>query len=314
MSLLDKEFDERIQEIVNFNSEPYVIEPLRRLARDVKNAVKTITPSTIRFFVDKYYQFQKNRIAFKNQIRSEEGEPNEVVNWLYQNLVYLEADLKSVLDAYTDADPVGRWAKGIVGIGPVLSAGLLAHIDITKAETVGSIWRYAGLDPTLKWEKGEKRPWNARLKSLCWKIGESFVKVRNNPKDVYGKIYWKRKIYEWEKNIRGDYAGQVKKVGKNTEAYLWYSGSLKPKEEFTGADFATAKTGEHKRLVDKVGEGRGVLMLPPGHIHERAKRKAVKLFLAHWHEVAYENHYGRKPPKPYPIAILGHVHEIKRPE
>ena len=28
------------------------------------------------------------------------------------------------------------------------------------------------------------------------KLGESFVKVSNNPKDFYGKIYQQRKAYE----------------------------------------------------------------------------------------------------------------------
>ena len=31
------------------------------------------------------------------------------------------------------------------------------------------------------------------LKELCWKIGESFVKVKGNPADIYGKIYEERK-------------------------------------------------------------------------------------------------------------------------
>jgi hypothetical protein len=44
---------------------------------------------------------------------------------------------------------------------------LLARIDIVKAPTAGHIWRYAGLDPTVRWNKGEKRPWNAGLKVLC---------------------------------------------------------------------------------------------------------------------------------------------------
>jgi hypothetical protein len=38
-----------------------------------------------------------------------------------------------------------------------------------------------------------KRPYNEKLKVLSWKIGESFVKVRNRPQDVYGKIYVERK-------------------------------------------------------------------------------------------------------------------------
>ncbi|MHB8069867.1 MAG: hypothetical protein ACYDIC_18395, partial [Desulfobaccales bacterium] len=65
-------------------------------------------------------------------------------------------------------------------------------------------------------------------------------------------------------------------IGKNTEAYKYYS----------------------------IGK------LPPGHIHARAKRYAVKIFLSHYHARAYELEFGEKPPAPYPLAIMGHAHYI----
>src|SRR6185436_14373220 len=104
----------------------------------------------------------------------------------------LEKQVMRALAAFSSNHPVGKWAESIVGIGPVLSAGLLAHINVRKCgcqvyrdmkpipihdcpglATAGHIWRYAGYDPTVTWEKGQKRPWNARLKVICWKIGES---------------------------------------------------------------------------------------------------------------------------------------------
>ena len=54
--------------------------------------------------------------------------------------------------------------------------------------------------------------------------------------------------------------------------------------------------------------------LPDGRLHLRAQRYAVKLFLAHWHEVAYRNRYDKAPPLPYPIAHLGHAHVIAAPQ
>ena len=165
-----------------------------------------------------------------------------------------------------------------VGIGPVISAGLLAHIDIEKAPTVGHIWRFAGLDPTVKWEKGKKRPWNAGLKTLCWKAGQSFMKLSGREDCYYGGVYRERKAYEIVRNDRGDnttLAVQlVLKVGKTTEA--------------------------HKHL--STGK------LPPGQIDARARRYAVKLFLSHLHAEWYRRHFHKEPPLPYPIAHLGHTH------
>lgn len=263
------------------------LEPIIKLSKDLKNASKKLSDQEARYLVDTYYQIQEFRKATANQIRSmqETNEPTEVITWLLDNMKSLENQIKNALDTYTKAHPVGQWLQGITGIGPVISAGLLAHIDIEKAPTAGHIWSFAGLDPTKKWEKGQIRPWNAKLKVLCWKAGQSFVKVSNNDKDVYGKIYKERKAYEMEKNDNLEYKAQAehilktKKIGKETEAYKHYS------------------------------EGK----LPPAHIQQRAERYAVKIFLSHLQEFWYEEHYGEKPPKPFAIAILGHAHQIPRP-
>lgn len=258
------------------------LEPIQRLTRDLKEASVVLTDDEARFLVDAYYQMQENRKRSDNQTLSlsKEGEPCAVLSWLAAQSGSLERQVARALDAYSASKPEGQWARSVVGIGPIISAGLLAHIDIEKAPTAGHIWRFAGLDPTDKWNKGEKRPWNAALKTLCWKIGESFVKVSGNPEAVYGQIYLQRKEYEKAKNERGEYSEQAAEVLKSRPTH---------KQKATYAD------------------GK----LPDGHIHARCKRYAVKLFLSHYQEKCYEFRYGTKPPLPYPIAILGHAHKIE---
>ena len=108
------------------------------------------------------------------------------------------------------------------------------------------------------------------------------MKVAGSPKAVYGQIYRERKEYEQARNERGELADQAaavlekKRIGKDTEARKHYEAGK----------------------------------LPPAHIHARAKRYAVKLFLAHYHEVGYVLLHGVKPPLPYPLAVLGHAHKI----
>ncbi|HEY8342509.1 MAG TPA: transposase [Calditerricola sp.] len=262
-------------------------EPLQRLNRDLLDATRLLGRREVRYIVDAYYMIQEHRKAVRNQQRAltVAGEPDHLPRWLGDQLETLEKQIRRAMDAWTDAHTEGRWAKSIMGIGPVLAAGLLAHIDIEKAPTVGHIWRFAGLDPTVRWERGQKRPWNASLKTLCWKIGESFVKVKGHPQDVYGKVYEARRRLEEARNARGEYAEQAarilaeKRIGKDTVAYRYYS------------------------------QGK----LPPAHIHARAKRYAVKLFLAHLHHVMYEVRFGSPPPKPYVIEHLGHAHFIAPP-
>lgn len=265
------------------------LEILQKLNKDIRTAAVMLSDQEARYLVDTYYQMQEYRKRTENQCRrldnTPENEPHETIRFFANNFDMLENQIKSVLQSYVKSKPIGQWLMSITGIGPVISAGLMAHIDIAKVQTAGQIQAYAGLDPTREWKKGEIRPHNAKLKTLCWKIGQSFVKVSNNEKDIYGKIYKIRKEYEQAKNENGDYAEQAKlkldrmKIGKDTEAYKWYS------------------------------QGK----LPPAHIQQRAERYAVKIFLSHLFSVWYEIDRGEKPPKPYAIAILGHAHEIPIP-
>lgn len=251
-----------------------------RLTKDLQASVTTMTADEARFLVDSYYQMQANRIRADGQIRSVKDEPHKVLDWLSENSSYLEKQIQRALGYYAEASPVGRWSLSIKGIGPVIAAGLLAHIDITKAPTVGHIWRFGGQDPTTKWEKKTKRPFNAQLKKICWYIGQSFMKCDRGDDSVYGKIYEQRKISEIERNERFEFKEQAAaklekcKIDKKTDAYKSYS----------------------------IGK------LPPAHIDARARRYAVKQFLSDWHKVAYRERFKCDPPLPYPISHLGHAH------
>lgn len=300
---------------------------LLRLNRDIKLATASLERREARYLVDTYYQMQDYRISTSNQGRSmgKDEEPHLTLDFFQRQMATLERQVRTVLDTWTDTDPLGTWAKSITGIGPVIAAGLLAHIDIEKAPTVGHIWRYAGLDPTVTWGKGEKRPWNASLKVICWKAGESFVKVSNNKNDIYGHYYATRKEFENTRNenvqevpsgVGVVATGNSEQVGyfiKNGEQVScweihgkWYFGG-NAKSAFEV--LAKKKIGKDTDAIKSYAVGK----LPPAHIHARAKRYAVKLFLAHFHETGYRLHYGTEPPAPYPIAVLGHAHRIPAP-
>ena len=258
---------------------------VERLKRDIRNAAATLSDTEARFLVDAYYQMQDDRIRAAGQVRSMDNEPHAVLSWLGDQSSVLENQVKGALDVYSSNHPIGTRIRTVDGVGPVIAAGFLAHIDITKADTAGSIWRYAGLDPTSEWKKGTKRPFNASLKTLCWKLGESFVKVSGKETAVYGHLYKERKAEELERNERKEFAEQAAvklekfNIGKTTDAYKAYS----------------------------VGK------LPPAHIHARAKRYAVKMFISHLHEAWYTHHYQRPAPAPYVFAHAGHVHKMDVP-
>jgi len=262
------------------------MEQVEKLSKDIKKAAQTLDVDELRLIVDNYYTIQQHRIRCGNQenIMSKTKEPHELFTWYKKQNATVENEIKKILQYYTLNHPVGQWLNMQMGIGPVISAGLLAHIDIEKAPTVGHIYSFAGLVSDQKWEKGQKRPWNAKLKTLCWQAGQGFIKTSNKVDSFYGRIYRERKEWETQQNELLAYkdlaSEKAKVVGKKTEAYKYYS----------------------------VGK------LPPAHINARASRFAVKIFLSHLHEYWYEWHFKKPAPEPYAIAHLKHVHKIKRPE
>ena len=260
--------------------------PLSKLSKDVRDSALLIERDEARNLVSTYYGLQKFRLALRNQERQliKAEKPHRVVEHFAGELASLEKNMVSVLDKYSLTSEVGEWSRSVLGIGPVIAAGLMAHIDINRAPTVGHIWRFAGLDPTVTWGKGEKRPWNADLKVLCWKIGDSFVKVSNRPDAFYGQIYRERKAFE---------------VTRDEDGY-----------NATAAEQTLASKKFRDAAVKRIYESGH---LPPGRLDLRARRYATKLFLAHWHEVAYKAEFGKEPPLPYPIAHLGHAHKIEVP-
>lgn len=430
-----------------------------RLDKDLRAAAKIMSADEARYLVSSYYAMQDMRKRFENQERAMEaaGQPHELVSWMARNAKRMEKYIQVSLDVYTANDRVGQWLRANKGIGPVIAAGLTAHVDINKSPTVGHIWRYAGLDATMKWygkgiadviraarvaenddwdalvwlgrsihmrpsailvnaglldedavvsvddalahltrraghrletkaifhsdnavkelvpqtEQGKvfkelypktrikwepitkalaKRPWNSELKTLCWKIGESFKKVSNEVNgrkpSPYGIMYRERKMEEIAKNEAGRHVEAAadilakKKLGKSTDAYFWYSGEWVNNPRLNvvlGAEFEAEKgrrAGElEKRLKAKKKDELASAVeqaweeevladcikaadrpltprLPPAHVDARASRFAVKLFLSHFHEAAYKRVLGKMPPNPYPIEHMGHIHKI----
>ena len=326
---------------------------LGRLTKAMKAEAASMGRDEARYLVDAYYQIQDYRKSTANQVRAGQqavdAPPMDVIGWLAGHMGGLEGRIAALLKAWALEQPVGAWSMSITGVGPIIAAGLLAHIDIRKAPTAGHVWRFAGLDPSVEWlgkdgavklvhealgrksgplEPGDldlvalatnrraenidalmhlpgkdgkappqtvaqlcavmaRKPWNGDLKTLCWKIGECFVKVSGHEDDVYGHAYQERKAWETQRNLDGLYREQAERklarfnIGKDTDAYKAYS------------------------------QG----MLPPAHLNERAKRWAVKLFLSHWHHVAYEVEHGRPPDKPYILSREegGHTHYLTPP-
>lgn len=397
------------------------IELLERVNKDTRRAMQALTPDDVKVLVDLYYNIQEHRKAFSNQLwaAQENDEPaSDFIGFTYRSIMRLEDNISKAMDEVSYKTDEGTWCRKIFGLGPVLTAGLLCHIDINLSPHVSSLWAYAGYAPGIEWygrakatalvdeyvprkrhydisdvyilcnklemsqirtvtmlkfaqqldkakpvyrinedvlqalqedglsteiltqlnsiegtvfkereefvealrgcidvkisRNGEnliinqseyrepkaitrdkiihalaRRPWNAKLRTLCWKVGDQFVKAQNQDKDIYGKIYKSQKDLYKKRNDQGLYKERAAKI-------------------LTDKNFT--KLTETKKAYE---EGR----LPDGHIDMMARRYATKRFLSHLWVVMYESKHGYgSAPDPWIVTHGGHdPSHISRP-
>jgi hypothetical protein len=310
-----------------------------KLTRDLREAARTLSEAEARFLVDSYYQRQDDRIAAAHRLRAatEGGEPCSAIVWLTRQSKKLEDRIKSVLDAYSDAHPLGEAVRRVVGIGPVIAAGLLAHIDIKLTPTAGHIWAFAGLDPSVKWMSTD-----ATKKQIAKLIDSKTVGAmgiaqvcsffRRKPTTISRYMDGKMTVDALAKAVaRRPWntalktlcwkAGEsfVKFSGKPTCTYglLWAEYKQQEIERNESGQYAKqAAAALEQKTYGKTTEAYKAYIegrLPPAHIHRRSTRRTVKLFLSHYHEVGYKLLLGKDAPKPWAIEHGGHEHQIPVP-
>ena len=189
-------------------------------------------------------------------------------------------NLKKTMINYGEAvGPVWDWGTSIKGLGAGgLLAQLLAQIDdIGRFATISKLWRFAGwavIDGKIdRCKKGEKAPYNRRLKSICWNIVQSFIKQHTYPY---------RDIYDDEKERQRELHPDV--VCRECGC-IW--------------EDCARKKQHHKMFND-------------GHLHNRAIRKTAKIFLQHlW--LVWRESEGIPISKPWVHEHGGHVDYIPPP-
>lgn len=220
--------------------------------------------------VSMYYDVQDIRIRTVNRMRRLNVDYNLDPEFL-KKFELLIAD--RIRELIKDEPIYTEFLSKIKGLGPVLSGAIIAYFDPSKAEHVSSFWKYAGLHvvngEAPRRTRGRKTEWNPKVKTLCWKIGMSFLKAKT---PFYSDLYYEFKDYE------------NNKLNNPIENYkncpLWQEGRCKAKG-----------TPACKQ-----------------HIHLRALRKMVKRFLSDlW--IKWRKLEGLPVTEPYVIDVLKHNKE-----
>ena len=273
----------------------------------------------LRSLVEIYYDFQHQRIITSNRIFgnveqhniSEESLQEYGVADLLKKAESFEKDVKKLLTKEMPKYQIyNDYLIKIMGIGPTLSAGLLAHIeDITKFDNISKLRQYAGFGMNAYCSKCKKPAFfMAEFKKRDGKVTKvkRLSPMKNCPicgektKDIIqrriqgyqGNWNNKFKVLCWK--ISGSFVKQkaFKKDGKtiNSGYRLLY-------DQF--------KEEELRKHPKQIKNEEGKIQFNKGHINDRALRRVVKLFLSHlW--IVWRTQRNLSITSPYEKGILGH--------
>jgi len=273
--------------------------------------------AALKLLVKMYYKVQRERVGmgqritdFKKFYPEAEAELTALSDVFEASESIEKKILKKVKPMVKDFEIYSLWLKHVRGIAEILAAGLISGIKTaSRFPNVSKLWHYCGYHVVAgeapRRKVGARVDWSPFLRTTCWKIGESFVRAGK----YYRKAYEAFKAEEEEKNKVPRLIPVEKSAGK-----VPVDGRIRELAK------KKDKTGRTVYVIDEIvirklkreGIGEVDVLLTPRHVHERAKRKTVKLFLAHlW--IVWRELEGLEVPKPYVNAILGHSNYIKPP-
>ena len=173
-----------------------------------------------------------------------------------------------------------RIIKNGLTVSPLCPECETQMIDPPYADTISSLWKFAGYDvgedgKAPKRRTGTKLSYNSQLRSMCWRVGVSLMRSQG-------------KFYEYYTKQKSRYI----EVCNNTGVQIVPASKL-PKKD--------GKAYEPDNMISE------------GHLHNRALRKVIKLFLAClWLE--WRKAEGLPLTMPYSIDVLKHDTFIKPEE
>jgi len=203
-----------------------------------------------------------------------------------KNAEKYESEYKKLMMEFVESEIIYKdFLENIKGISVILSANLIKEFGYCEnAPYISSLWKYCGMSvndgkaPVRK--RGEKLEFNARLRTMVWKISDSFVKQRT-------PFY--REIYDKEKTK------QVKMLDDFTEGLS---------EEDSKKFKKIKKRDEKRNFVSEINPRAPVSLM---NADLRARRKTIKIFLAHYWQACKELTH-QEIVAPYIESHLKHKH------
>lgn len=186
----------------------------------------------LRWVADSYDQVQRVRLAMDNRLRAyAQGRDESEIKLqgpaalVADNLADAEKQLAKMMNELVKQHPAWEWLSQVRGIGGVLACELLGLLDINRARHVSSFWKFCGLavvdGERDRLKKGEKAPYSKRAKTVCYLIGESFLRSNSPFRRVYddARVHYEATHPEW--TPLHQHRAAMRKMEKVFLACLW---------------------------------------------------------------------------------------------
>lgn len=318
------------------------VKKLPSVSKDVRIAAADMSIQEARMILKDYVNMQGVQQSTRAHVRllKKQGTSNAALNFIANNTDYIRRyQFREILGIWGDQYPEARWAKSIRGIGPIIGAGLICHINFDKVNSSSSLAYRAGLTPdsrrmTMRAADalivrsmdlyGDTTLTDDHIKWICTQENldfESFHKFCRKK----GKPYnWNKLLIalRWpsydpmlkkicimmgndfikHKSLYQDlYRARLKWEMDNDEAGLYKAAAAKQLKAYN------FKPWKEPFKVYSTGH------LPFPHLKERAKRYAEKIFLAHYYSVHHYIKSGKVPYDAYALDVLKGVRKILVP-
>jgi transposase len=109
--------------------------------------------------------------------------PVPILGETYYRHSKYERELRVEMRRVLLSHPVFSWLDEQKGIGPTLSCKLLARLDIARAPTPSSFWRYCGLVPRRAHD--DLPHYDRAAKKLCYLLSISLIRYNDEYRDLY---------------------------------------------------------------------------------------------------------------------------------
>lgn len=201
------------------------------------------------FLTDAMLAIQRWRVAtqVRNTHLTKRDKLDEDTRAVFDKILETEEFIEERVARLITQHPAYSWFSRVKGVGKENIAKVVGLVDISRAPTISSLWKFAGYHVVdgkgAKKTKGQKLEYNSVLRTMCWRLGGSLMKAKGKYFDFY--------LAQKERSVR-----------ELTERGV----TIVP-----AAQLPKDKNNKHYEPEGMISEG---------HVHARALRKMVKLFLA----------------------------------